>query len=254
MLGLDIGWNCYISLGNDAKASSPKNIHSEQEFLDEDNEKQKLIETSSSTLMTNKQPMNVKKKYVSKYKKKKNVFHQKKRLFAQHKKFTFTQSLPALKYAKSKYNFCTDADGGGPSDNSSLIGLSSQMVKFDLSNLNSKPNKQFKKRKERISERFNSDDEDEEVAAAEDLKDKDSDSSDSELNFNAMNKQRKKKLSHMNSKTSMASSKNYHKLHSLSASSNRYQEDENSSHQTNRSEFSETEFFGNAVCIFLAVI
>jgi len=249
MLGLDTGWNCYISLGDDVKAGSQ---HQQQkENFQEDVFEKNSYRTSSSHLSVshNKRTANYKKKSSISKPQKMKLFHQKKRLFNQHKNYSFTQSMPILKYSKPKECLYTDGGtDGGASDNTSLIGLSSQIVKFDLSNLTNKRRQQLKKRKttERKLFRFEYDEEEDDEGGKDDVESSES-SDDSDLNFNG---QRKKSIFHMNSKTSMTSSNKYNqKLNSLSVSSNKYQDDENSSHQTNHSgrTLSETEILGNAV-------
>ena len=256
MLGLDIGWNCYISLGSDSK---PGQQQQQKGNLQEDVHEKNSTHTSSSYLNSanNKRNANHKKKFSASRSQKQKLFHQKKRLFNQHKNCSFTQSMPILKYSRPKKYLNVDGGteiGGGISDNTSLIALSSQIVKFDLSNLGRKRKQQLKKRKttERKLFRFESDDEEEEEEGEkeEDVEESSDSSSESELNFNISKRQSKKRLSHMNSKTSMTSSNKYNqKLNSISVTSNKYQDDENSSHQTNHSgrTLSETEILGNAV-------
>ena len=256
MLGLDIGWNCYISLGNDPK---PEQKQQQQHQKTKDNLKEDIQEkvshrTSSSS--NYKRSFNYRKKLNRSRSQKQKMFHQKKRLFNEHKNCSFTQSMPILKYSKPKKYLNVDGGAdGGASDNTSLIALSSQIVKFDLSNLSVKRKQRFKKSKtiDRKLFRFESDEEEDEDDGEKDgneVGQSSESSSDSELNFNIPNRQNKKRLSHMNSKTSMTSSyKCNQKLNSISVSSNKYQDDENSSHRTNHSgrTLSETEILGNAV-------
>ena len=241
MLGLDIGWNCYISLGNDSNTSvKATNDQTQQQHLRGNLQEatDKLMTQNISSHVAPRQN-NMKRKCLKKYQKQK-VLHQKKRLFSQHKNYSYTQSLPVLKFTNGNENRVHDG--------TSLVGMTSQIVKFDLSNLDRKKSQVKAREKESKATaadkkklfRFDSGD-----STA-------SSSSDSELHYNSTSKKDKRhfNLEINNSKTSVTSSRNYQKLNSLSASSNKNQEEENSSHRTNHSgrTLSETEI-GNAVSI-----
>lgn len=209
MLGLDAGWNCHISLGND-----PIAILSDPQLEEE-------TKINSPHRESFKKPKKkLKQNFKSTYRRRRSNLINKKKIFT---------SLPDLKFSKYRLN----------SDQESLNGLSSQIVKFDLSNLN----------ENKLENGV--------VFRCKNLKRLNSTGSYISVNSNDMHQRCAVvpgQLTNMNSSSKSNSlkttlSKIFNPKNIITSSSSKVQEDENSSHFTAHSSrtLSETDILGNAV-------
>ena len=233
MLGLDAGWNCHISLGYDAP--KPKHDLDEENPLTSNEEKSRSQRNSTNqeekkNLKTSKS--NIYKILFKKTKNSKNNIKYNK--IRETKNSSFYKSLPNVKFSKFRQN------------NKYEVNQTSQIVKFNLSNIDRKKvDLNILKKKKRQLQRLYSTDT---------IESTDSDSSHleeklksdeypaTEINLS------KYSVSSIKSNSTRNKRSKFDKKHSISISS-KLQEDENSSHRTVHSgrTLSETEILGNTV-------
>jgi hypothetical protein len=234
MLGLDTGWNCHISLSSDANKNT---VLTQQKQIEQDSLENNFLKLQQTVISLDERALN---KNRFKKPKAKRLKKRKLKNYLSKSKSIFSQSLPSLKLNDT-----------GNSDENSLLGLSSQIVKFDLSNIDKTKEKSRASRK---LYRLNSVDDSFDESSSSDS------SQDNQIEkiVESSNKKRLFVMEINNSKSSVSSFKSnsiaFKKTvpkNSISVSS-KLQEDENSSHRTVHSgrTLSDTEILGNAVSLY----